>query len=639
MDHTLEELTRFVKGKDTRLACAAAVVLTELAPKDAGVCEALIHALNGEPARRSFVIEALGRIGTHEAAEALVPLIQAGGPSSDDALRAIAHAGSGVLKPMVKALASAPPAVQPKLAEAIARTGELQGFQALFSEWTEPALRPALKTGLRNALPSLSPKGREALVKQVEKSLETKALLNDEAALAEALALAGEIGEPELLSSLTPFVKESQPPVVLAAALHGIGKLKLEPAKRGKLAEKLIPFLQSTDYRHHAEPALSALREAELDSSLRSALQKLVGSPRRDVREFAMKALAGQGGSRALGELLECLTSPDRQMRDDAARALEKAPGAAEPVAKMLLDCENGDQSRDLSHVLTKIAAHIPDGMVNKLANEYVLLASGKAELRKSEGPHDDPRRDADLKRSALLAVLRATNSEVLAEQALKYARKLRQADDMFGSVGLLKSIIGLPGWSAEHKLELAFCGLSHTPSDFSRASRERDTNLTLISEALGSNAVAPKQLVKTLMQDDTLSRKALYYVGFHFCERMLGERDFGHEILLKLSEKNNEEGKMAKEKLMLEGFLKSSGKQKKSLLEQRAEALRAADDIKAKADAIELLREREAQERAKADKRKMAQSMKTGGLKTKLPKAPPPKPVIIKKAAKKKKK
>ena len=69
------------------------------------------------------------------------------------------------------------------------------------------------------------------------------------------------------------------------------------------------------------------------------------------------------------------------------------------------------------------------------------------------------------------------------------------------------------------------------------------------------------EQLVKTLLKDETLPRKSLYYVGFHFCERMLAERDFGHEILLKLSEKSNEEGKMAKEKLMLEGFLKSSGK------------------------------------------------------------------------------
>src|SRR5258706_11520739 len=190
--------------------------------------------------------------------------------------------------------------------------------------------------------------------------------------------------------------------------MHAIGKLKLDPARRGKLAERLLPYLQSPDFRQHAEPALSALRGAVLDASHRGALQKLVGSPHRDVREFAMNALAGQGSQRALSELLECLASPDRQLRDDAARAITNPPNAAEPVAKMLLECENGEQCRDLSHALTPIAAHIPESLVGKLALEYNGLASGKTPLPKAE-PSSDPQRDAGMRRSALLAVLRAT--------------------------------------------------------------------------------------------------------------------------------------------------------------------------------------------------------------------------------------
>ena len=84
MDDTLAKLTSFVSAKDSRLACAAAVVLTELAPRDGHLTRQLAELVeNADAMRRPFIIETLGRIGTAEAAAALVPWIKSEGPASD----------------------------------------------------------------------------------------------------------------------------------------------------------------------------------------------------------------------------------------------------------------------------------------------------------------------------------------------------------------------------------------------------------------------------------------------------------------------------------------------------------------------------------------------------------------------------
>ena len=72
MSDIVAKLGAFAASKDSRLACAAAVILAELAPRDAALVRQLSEALNdADPIRRPFLIEALGRIGTADAAAAL----------------------------------------------------------------------------------------------------------------------------------------------------------------------------------------------------------------------------------------------------------------------------------------------------------------------------------------------------------------------------------------------------------------------------------------------------------------------------------------------------------------------------------------------------------------------------------------
>lgn len=586
MDATLSKLADFVKRPDTHLACAAAVVLAELAPREGEVTDALISALSkADAARRPFIIEALGRIGTLEAAEALMPLIRAGCPSADDALRAVAHAGAGALKPLVGLLADASDAMRPKLAEAIARTGESQGFSAILAAM-QGALDPvvqSLTTGFRNAVGGLNEKGREHLGAQLTKALERTAFVKQVSCCVSACELLGLLASPDHSSALLGLSKVDHPPPVRRAALRALGKLTMTPAQKGRLVARLLPLLEDSDFTHVAEPAMEALRGAEFGAEHRSAMQKLMSSQFPRVREFAMQALAKVGSARGLRELLACLDNPDPTVVEDALQALGQNADAAGPLAERLLECEEGPACRSLARALAANAKAIPDKLLDRLSQEYIALAIGKG----LAGPAGDERR------SALLSVLRATNTPALAEAALKEARRQRDAGEPLRALALLKSTANVNGWTDEHRIELALAGFSAAPLDLTRAARSNDSRLRLIEEVLGRTE--PKALAKTLVKDQAVARAALYYLGHHFSEQMLKERDFGRLILEALAENpRNDEGRQAREKLVLEGLAKASGKAKAGLLEERSKALFAAEELAVKAEAEAALKEKQ---------------------------------------------
>ncbi|MCK6473155.1 MAG: HEAT repeat domain-containing protein [Planctomycetes bacterium] len=600
MDATLTRLTHLVAGKDMRLASASAVILAELAPRDPAVTSALKEALEkSDGTLRSFVIDALGRIGTPQAADALVPCIQAGGPVSEEALRAVAHAGAGALKPLAKMLPKAPPDLQPKLAEAIVRTGERQGFAAVVEELREPETARAIREGVRHAISGLDEKARGALLAQLTRALGAATFVKNESAAVAALEMVGDLRDADALQLLLKHTGKDATPRARGAALRSIGMLRLDADKRGRLAGKLLPLLHETDFSHTVEPTLRALDGADIGGEHRRALEKLVASTFPEVREFAMRALAVHATPRTLAELIKCLDDPDRTVREDAAQALARAPNAAVPLSEKLAAVDDGEASRTIANVLREMADGIPDRVVTRLAQAYVELAAGAKRKAKAGESEDDLRRNADARRGALLLVLRAAGKSTLASEALKEARALRTKGEPQRALSLLRSVAGVEGWNEEHRVEQALAGLAVTPLDLSRTARAADPNLRLLEEAVSGSAFRPKELARQVLKDRTLSRRIQYYVGHHFAERMQSGREFGREILVALAKNaRSEEGKQAKQKLAVEGLLKGAPAKKRGILEERAEVLMAAADLAAKSRAEEDLKEQRRQAR-----------------------------------------
>lgn len=602
MDDTVTRLGSFAAARDSRLACAAAVVLAELAPRDPAIVRQLVAGLdNADTLRRPFIIEALGRIGTAEAAAALVPLIKAEGPTSEMALRAIAHTASAALKPLLRLVGNVPPSLLERIAECAARTGETAAFSGLCAGLADASVEAcrAIRNGLRTAMSGFDAQAKERLRKQLEQSFEDKALTGHQPALIALLKIAGDLGDvgfqPELLRCTQP----ANAPQVRRAALQAIGLLHLSGEQRARLAGRLLPLLFDMDLVNLAEPALDALRNCELGGEHQSQLRKLLQSPSARIREFAMRSLAAQGTARTLQELIGCLDSPDRSVRDEALSALSRAPAAALPLCERLLELDGGEAAAETARALAPLAGKVPGRLLTALANQYVALLSGHG-ARKAADP--DAVRKAEEKRRAILTVFRGSSASELVEAACARARKLRLDDAAPQAYDLMKGVAGLHGWNDDCRVELAFAGLTFGAKDMARAARAEDQNLRVLEELLSTGRKAAQGLARTAIKDPALDRKTLYYLGFHFVERLQNERTFGQVLLEHLAESRSEEGRQAKEKLALEGIAKLRGA-KAGILEERAKVLNAAATMAA------VERAREEQTRKAAARRSRAAS------------------------------
>ncbi len=607
MDEILSKLGAYVSSKDSRLACAAAVILCELAPRNSAVVKELIAGLEqGDPVRRPFVIEALGRIGTVEAAAALVPLIKSEGPASEQALRAIAHTASAALKPLLQMVGHVTPALLERIAECVSRTGEAVAFSTLLSHLqnADVDICRAIRTGMRNAMSTFDDKSKEHLRKQLEKAFNDDALAAHQPSLIALLKIAGDLGDISLQKHLLERIDRNNPVNVRRSALQAVAMLHLSGDQRARIAPRLLPLMQDSDVANIAEPALEAVRQAHLAGEHQGQLRKLLNSPSSRIREFAMQALAAQGSSRTLQELIDCMDSPDRSIREEALAALSRAPSATPALCERLITKPGSEAAQETAKALIPQAATIPHRAMRDLAEYYVQLATGnhrtKAEVEASRG--------ADEKKRAILSVFRAANSSELVESVFENAAKLRQKDDAQKAYELLRGVNGLNGWSDEHRIEMALAGLSFGPKDLTRAVRNSDLNLHALQEVLFSARKSAKELSRILLKDGSLNKKALYYIGFHFVERMQAEREFGKLLLEHLGEGRSDEGKLAREKLIIEGLAAFKGG-KTGILEERAKVLMTASDMvaaeKAREERKTSRQNRNGKATAKAVKRK----------------------------------
>ena len=610
MEDTLTRIAAFISEKDSRLACAAAVVLTELAPRDPQLTKLLAAAVeHADGVRRPFIIEALGRIGTAEAAAALVPLIKSEGPASDQALRAIAHTGTAALKPLLKLVGTVPPALLERIAECAARTGKIEAFAALLAHLNgaDVEICRAIRNGLRTAMTNSDDSFKENLRKQLEKSFKDETLLRHHPSLIALMKIAGDLGDISMQKNITDRIRDSYPPVVRRSALQALGLLHLSGDQRGRLASQLLPLLLDRDVANIAEPALEAVRQAHLSGDHQSLLRKMLTSTAPRIREFGMQQLALLGSGRTMTDLIGCLDNPDRAIREEALGALSRSPSASGALAERLLELNGGEAALETAKALTPQAAHIPKKVMENLAHKFISLAV--PDSRKNMDL--DALRRSDETRRAILTVFRAGNSPALAESVLEQARKLRAKDEPQRAGELLKAIQGVAGWNDEHRIEAALSAITFGPKDLARSVRVNDPHLRSLEEVIGSGRRAPKDLAKAVLRDTSISKRMMYYLGFHFVERMQNERLFGQLLLESLAAGRTDEARQAKEKLMIEGLVKVKGG-KTGILEERAKVMMAPAELAAAASAVSKPRPRKSESKKPDSKKGKGGSLKS---------------------------
>ncbi len=290
MNTTLRKICDLLRGPGPDRQRAAALVLAEIAPHDAGVVRALCDAI--DPAARPLTlacVEALGRIRSPGAVPALLGLIE----SADDEIREVAtHAligiGSGAVRPISRQIADAPPATRRALLGVLGGVKSAESIRALLS--LVQSGHPEASAEAADAIVALSAtqnRSEKAKLRGLlEKCLRVPPDKAPDGSLRAALRAIPAVAIPSTTTMLLRMAGPKYPEEVRRDALLSLARVIGGGPMPLRLFEGIYPLLHDGPSPVLRSTALEVIGAVTLPASAGPSLLKLLDNPDPAVRRL-----------------------------------------------------------------------------------------------------------------------------------------------------------------------------------------------------------------------------------------------------------------------------------------------------------------------------------------------------------------
>jgi HEAT repeat protein len=518
------KIVRLLDGDDVERQRAAALVLGELAVKDAGAVAGLTRLLGSTVASvQREALGALAAIGARKALPAIVPLVQARDPGVREAAVKAMTAFADDAVPLVQArLAQTPPAERRPLEELLARLGGRDALSSLLAGLPGEDLEAA-----RAAVLPLRQRLKEADARERKRTLEqaSKLLADKKSSPATRLAackVLGYLGDPAAAIRLLAVAQSKEDENVREEAVIAL-RLLGGKALSASAVEVLVTLAEKAPLRV-ARAALYSLASGGVPVKLARRMGKLAGHAEAGRALIAIELLAGIPGPQAADALARTLIGTDERARAEAAaNALARRPEAATALAGALVATKDRDRAEMVAHLLRP---HL-DKVERRSARLIVDSAVARIEA-------EDPGAES------VLQVARTVDGEGTARALRALAaglkrRKPEQALRVLRVLGRSREAAPDDGYA------LAALELTHGL---------KDEAFTVI----GQLADQGYDVGKALRKDRSLEDRHRYEIGFHFIER---DHPLGEEALSLVAETagRSKLGQMARAKLKSAGL------------------------------------------------------------------------------------
>lgn len=534
MHETIRVICGLLKSPDHMRRCAAALVLSELAPRDAAVVRALGEALAAAAGTEAgYLLDALEAIGSPDAVPFVLPLLEADDMATK--LRAsaiVAKGGSAIVPKLRERIVAATGARKLVYVDALARVRAPAAFRAILEMLLDSDFELVREScaAVQRHMGDVPSKDRAALHREVVRFMAGSKARGSERVLVSCLILMGHIGRPEARAVLLRYAGPKQPAAVRRHALGGLRGIELAGPAARAMAKELTPYLEDSD-EVIVKQVLDVFGRLSA-AGVQAPWEKLMRSPHPAARAAAARSLASADTAAANRELLRLLRHEDTQLQEIAAGALAAHSGAAPLLAEALAAESDAEAAWRLAKILKPHAAAIDARLLKRLT---ILAARDLA----SGAPRYE----------ALLYFLRnaspAATEDVLREAGLAHAAAGRWSQ----GVECLKRLVHSERFDDESRYALSACNLKLSPKDLGPSMRAEDHALRGFHALLRGHSFP---LLARLVKDKTFDSADLYYAGFHFAEMGGDEQAFGRQLLAHVAKRwpRSAEGRLAKSRL-----------------------------------------------------------------------------------------
>ena len=538
MDKTLQTICGMLQSPDGMRRCAAAMVITELAPKQEVVVKALGEALkDANQLLTRYVLEAFEAIGTRSVVPYVLPLLEA--QETETKLRAaaiIALAGGDNVASLRNQFIKANSQQKRVLVDILARIHNREAMQLILDVLFDPdfeLVKEACQAVHRHIVDA-APKDRLVLHKQIVKFMNGARVKKNDRALTSCLLLIGYTGAPDARKILLKYSMPRNLGYIRRNALIGLKGLQYTGAAVNQVARQMFKYLGEHDYPNIVQNALDIIEKLPLGKAYDAQWRKLLKSKHPSVRAFAARKLASTDGAAGNRLMMSLLAHEDPQVSEIAAGALARHKGAT----KLLLAALARERKSEPAWRLAKILKPHGEAVDKKTLRKFSAHAVHALET-------GNPRHEA------LLYFLRNIDSKladgVYREVGLKYKKIKKWAK----AVECLRQVARSEALDSELRYELSVCNIKQSAKDLAPHLRSEDYALRGFQALLQDKSF---KLFDQLKKEKALDAADFYYVGFHFSEGLGGELKFGRKLLEHVVKRwpKTKEGKAARNKIKL---------------------------------------------------------------------------------------
>ena len=523
---------------------AAALVLAELAPKDAGVVKAITAALPASPRPLKLaLLETLGRIASPAAVpELLAAIAGADEEVRDRAIQALVRVGPAAIKPIARQTLDAPAAARRALLAVLARVKSPDSVAALMS--LLPSGHPEAAREAAQSLVTLSHAMSKSEVSRlrstVDKLLRTPPEKAPQGALSAGLLVMSSVGPSTAAPAMLKLIGPKYAEGVRRDALLAIAAVLKGGVMPPSVLSGILPILQDGPSPALRSAALEALSTVRLPPAAMEPLLKLLEHADPAARRFAARKLAepGMGGARVSRRLISLLLDSDPSLRDAASESLGRLPEAAAPLVEELLQCQEIHRAWTIAHILKHHVAKLRRPVVRQVFDRAVkaLVVDDRVW-------------------EPLLNVVRRHDPKLVYEWLMEESARFKKARKYAEAEACLIPLSRGDHFDSEARFALALAAIQASRSRAGGASAGGAQSLDLFRQ-LVRDPTFP--LVDRLKKErGHLELDHLYQIGFALAEGTPEEKEVGGELLRLVVARSGATklGRSAKNKLRIEGL------------------------------------------------------------------------------------
>ncbi|MCA8965038.1 MAG: hypothetical protein H6838_15030 [Planctomycetes bacterium] len=550
MNETIKAILGTLQDGRPELQVAAAQILGELRPKEGAIVQGLADCVDRSPVLGRFALDALAKIATPQALQAIAAALLDSEGLSEHAAMLLGDAGEPAHEVLVQVYPDAAPEERLRILQILARSTRKAGAES-GSDVAEAPVKKARSRAAKGkkAAPKvvanpvvpifaqalLTPETCEPVAQLVLDATQAHAPAWDEAF---RVALAAQLGAVfddaaampeaslarvvEVLRHLDPAGSRSlmlrlsgpeQPSLVRAAALRSLRGTKLTAAQ----VQNLMKMLEDAELRDLHEAIREVLSDLpEVPASLVTVLKRLLAARQPEQRLFALRLLRPVGGAEMAKVGLKYLDHDDERFRAAAAEALAHNKQAVEPLVKLMLTARDPAMQGTAAGILRRLAEHVPPRTLKSLVEKAVKLLGNNVRL-------------GDLVLDTVLAVGAAKIVPTVVDKAVRMRRARRQPE----ALHLLAKVAATPHATAEARFQLAVTSLH-------RSQHANGVEGGPVGDAtMGFFALLVRDgfpLADRLRKEASVTAEDLLRIATHFARGVGAERRFGTELLQHLA-------------------------------------------------------------------------------------------------------